>query len=71
MQGFKKFQSTFPLQGTTAVLGAKTIEEYEFQSTFPLQGTTHADNEEQWTQIISIHVPIAGNDYPIIFHYDV
>ena len=36
--------------------------QYAFQSTFPLQGTTPGHIRSQGRDIISIHVPIAGND---------
>ena len=56
------FQSTFPLQGTT-VSGTLETGIKVFQSTFPLQGTTAEDLDKiTQTAVISIHVPIAGND---------
>ena len=58
-----KFQSTFPLQGTT-LSGIKALDVVQaFQSTFPLQGTTlHLSKRPISLVYISIHVPIAGND---------
>ena len=57
-----RFQSTFPLQGTTnteLVYGSLDV----FQSTFPLQGTTIVTLVVLLRlKQISIHVPIAGND---------
>ncbi len=55
------FQSTFPLQGTTQT-GADAMTQGAFQSTFPLQGTTPFEYVCKYFGIISIHVPIAGND---------
>ena len=55
------FQSTFPLQGTTVRLDTSN-KGRSFQSTFPLQGTTDAIRNIVRSEIISIHVPIAGND---------
>ena len=41
----------------------KTMTDELFQSTFPLQGTTRTDGLYRVAAEISIHVPIAGNDY--------
>ena len=40
----------------------KIWKKYIFQSTFPLQGTTNFKAACEERGIISIHVPIAGND---------
>ena len=56
------FQSTFPLQGTTFFSAPIVLPAKIFQSTFPLQGTTEQIKPFIEAEVISIHVPIAGND---------
>ena len=58
----EEFQSTFPLQGTTFFSAPIVLPAKIFQSTFPLQGTTEQIKPFIEAEVISIHVPIAGND---------
>ena len=66
----RKFQSTFPMQGTTIIYMSNDWD-LGFQSTFPMQGTTYTKRITKRGCNISIHVPNVGND-PVVGHvYDI
>ena len=56
------FLSTSPLRGTTMIFCRSSRVTFIFLSTSPLRGTTNATKPQLTHLLISIHVPLAGDD---------